>query len=75
MAGSIPLAGSFVNEAMAFGNAGLGLYHGMEAKDAYNSGNQAEGSKQMSEADADVDSAEGHMVNAIPLVGFARMWM
>lgn len=75
MAGGIPLVGSFVNEGLAFGNAGMGLYHGMEAKDAYNSGDMAEGSRQMDAADADVDSATGHLVNAIPLVGFARTWM
>ncbi|HEY1552693.1 MAG TPA: hypothetical protein VGG28_32915 [Kofleriaceae bacterium] len=75
MVGKVPLVGSFMNEGEAVVDTGTALYHGVKAKNAYNAGNVGEGGKQIDAGESDLNAAEGHLINAIPLVGFARALM
>ncbi len=71
----IPLVGTAGNLIKAGIDGGSAIYHGSQAKDAYNSGDAGTGGKKIDEAEEDAHAMTGDFINALPLVGTARALM
>lgn len=78
-----PLLGSFVNLGQAAWDVGSGVAHHMNANDDFAASNSANpnqaavdaGNSEEKKSQDDLDAAEGHAINSIPLIGFARSLM